>query len=435
MTFIKTSYRKWLPWLMVIIALYFANEILNSTEVKRSKHHRSDEKLRVVKVAEIKKSPIKPKWQATGVVIPSEQVNIVAEVSGKIEQLNPAAKPGNFLDKSAWLVKIDQTDYQLNLRNQQAQLIQAQANFDLERVERQLAKEELSLIENIDDSSIEMALVLREPQFKSAQAKLASAQANVEKAQVALTRTQVEMPFKGQIIKRNIGRGSRVGQNSSLFTLVNVETFWLEVKVPRSFLALLNKNEIVTLSQTQIWGEGRTRSAKIISVLPELDSRDRQAKILLAIDDPLNTRVIQDETSNASTGQPPVFINDFVNAELTGVEIEDAWTLKASWLLPDNTVWVIDGQKTMQKRSVNVLFKGPDLVYVAGNFKPGDLALAEKPGVTALGMPVKVKYLESLEAEMAELNKFSDKQLPKTRKKAKRQVNENNNTDSKKRAS
>lgn len=386
-----TSYRVWLPLLLIMLAVYYSYQILHSSNVKRSKPAFKNEKMRVVKVAKLIRQDVTPTWQATGVVVPAEEVNIIAEVAGVVARVNEQAKPGNLLAQGQWLVELDKTDYQLNLQTQQAQLIQAQANFDLERAEQQLAKEELSFLNNGDhqiQANMEMALILREPQFKASQAKLAAAETNVEKAKVALARTEVVMPFDGKITKRNIGRGSKVGQNSTLFTVVNVAAFWLEVKVPRSFLNLIDKQQTVTLSQPRLWGEGKTRSARVVSVLAELDNKDRQAKLLLAIDDPLNSKIA------ANVQRPLVFINDFLTAELTGLAIKNAWTLATHWVMPDNSVWVVDKDKTMQKRHVDVLFKGRDLVYVTGDFQPGDLAVSEKPSVTAIGMKVRAKLAD-----------------------------------------
>lgn len=400
MKLIISHYRTWLPILLVIIASYFAYTIYHSTEVKRFKRGHQVKKMRVVKVAPIIRSEVEPSWIASGVVIPSEQVNVLSEVSGVIEAVNPLAKPGALLAKGEHLLTIEQTDYLLNLATVEAQLIQAQADFDLEAAERRLAKEELSFMDNVDKSSLEMTLVLREPQFKTAQAKLAIAKVNVEKAQVALQRTQAAMPFRGKITNKNIGLGSKVGQNSTLFDVVNVDTFWVEVKVPRAFLTILNKQAPVTLSQEKLWGVNKTRQASIIGVLPSLDSSDRQAKVLLAVNDPLllNNKVNLPE-------HPEVFINDFVNAELKGQKIANAITIKSHWLQTDNSIWVVDKDNKLQKRFLKILFKERDVVYVEDDFHMADQALDEKPGIAVAGVEVKVKENNSEDEQAAKLFK------------------------------
>mgnify|MGYP003388473521 CR=1 FL=1 len=421
MKFRTSHYRTWLPLLLVVISGFIAYQMYHSSNVKRSWKSDKPNKLRVVKVAPLKQTTVEPKWQAAGTIIPAESVNVVAEVSGIVKSVNNKARPGALLEKGAPLVTIKPTDYLLNLATQNAQLVQAQASFDLEKAEQRLAKEELSYMNEADKSSLEMALVLREPQFKSAEAKLAIAKVNVKKAEVALERTNIKMPFTGTIIKKNTGHGSKVNSNSALFSVVNVDTFWIEVKVPRAFLMILNKQKSVTLSQAELWGEGKTRKARIISTLPELDNRDRQAKVLLAIDDPLNIIA----PSNNENHQP-VYINDFVTAELSGGEIDNAWTLETHWLQPDNTVWVIDKQKTMQKRDVNILFKEREFIYVSGNFQKGDFAITEKPNVTAIGMKVIPKLAVTSNTGGGDINKFEKFSQPIERKRMKKREHKGN---------
>ncbi len=400
--------KTWLPWLLVLISLPLAFIIFDSgkqsskwfsdnsaktakaAKMSKGKKHKKARMPsgRIVNVAPLLKTNYQPKWQTTGLVKAAEAVRIVSEVAGKVEKINEKAHSGTLLAKGDWLVELDQTDYLLNLRTAQAQLVQAEANFSLELANQQLAKEELSLIEHLDQS-IEVALVLREPQLASAKAKVETAKVAVEKSQVALQRTQVKMPFTGKIVSRSVGRGSRVGQNSNLFDIINVERFHLEIKIPRSFLPLLDSNQQVELSQDKLWGKAQVRYANILSVLPELDARDRQVKVLLAIDDPLSLQ-IKNEPLLAKSA-PAIFVHDFLSVSLLGKALEDVWVINDNWLQTDKSIWVVDENNTLQKRAVEIVFKGREKIYVQADFLAGDRALNEKPGIASIGLSVAVK--------------------------------------------
>jgi len=308
-------------------------------------------------------------------------VKIYARVSGNIAVVNVSATPGKMLRKGEWLVKLETIDFELALKSEQAQLEQAQANLFLEQADQTLAQEELQLLGNNNGIAINQSLVLREPQITVAKAKVSVARNNVEKAQLNLARTTVKMPFDGKVISKGIGQGSKVSNNTSLFSVINTEVYWLEVKIPHKLLAILDKHQLANISQPRLWGEGIYRPARFVSILPELDEKDRQVKVLLAIDAP------QSEVTN----QPQVFINDFLNVQLHGHAINNAWTIKHSWLQPDNTIWVVDQNSTLQKRAVEVLFKGRDVIYVRTKIQPGDRALAEKPGIASVGLTVKTR--------------------------------------------
>ena len=386
----------WLPIGVVITGAFIGYLILTSNNLqpqtkalkkelkKEFKKEKQQKRARTVQVVALERRSVEPTWRASGYVIPSETVNIRARVSGDIEEINAIAQPGQALKKGEWLVKLDPTDFELSLNSQQAQLAQANASLALEQADQVLAKEELALLNQTSELAIDETLVLRKPQLAMAQSKVDVANNNVEKALINLSRTRVVMPFDGKIVDQYIGRGSNVSTNTTLFSVTNTKRYWLEVKIPHLFLPLLNQTQPYKVIQDRLWGKEKYRYAKFISVLPELDTKDRQIIILLAIDKPLDDK----------KGQPHVFINDFVNVELKGNKIVNAWTIKYNWLQPDNTIWVVDAQQTLQKRAVEVIFKGREFIYIHGKFQEGDLALAEKPGIANIGLPVKVKRLD-----------------------------------------
>ena len=76
---------------------------------------------------------------------------------------------------------------------------------------------------------------------------------------------------------------------------------------------------------------------------------------------------------------------------LRGKELEGAWAIDPNWLQPDNTIWLVDAQSRLQKRPVEVLFKGRDKLYVAGDFAAEEWALAEKLSVATPGMKVETR--------------------------------------------
>ena len=399
---------KALPLFIVMLGVGLAYFILNTGDQKPAHFKKNQSKrLRIVQTSKLVKGSIVPFWNASGSVKPAESVKIHARVSGNISLINSLAMPGGWLKKGQWLAKLETVDLELALKSQQAQLEQAKANIALVQADQILAKEELLLLNNIDGFSIDESLVLREPQLTVAKAKVSVAKNNVEKAELNLSRTSVLMPFDGKIISKDIGTGSKVSTNTSLFSVVNTDVYWLEVKIPHKFLALFDKQQLADVSQTRLWGEGKYRKAKFVSILPELDNKDRQVKVLLAIDDP------QTEKSN----QPQVFLNDFLNVQLKGKPIKNAWTIKHSWLQSDNTIWVVDKKSTLQKRAIDVLFKGRDVIYVRTEIKPGDRALAEKPGIASVGLSVRSrKSLSSSIGKIKGENKPNNKAINEERK-------------------
>jgi len=373
---------KLVPLFIILLGGLVGYFILFAGEQKPANYKKSQlKRLRIVQTSQLEKGSVAPFWNTSGFVIPAESVKVYARVSGNIAAINALATPGGKLKKGQWLAKLETLDFELALKSQEAQLAQANANLELEQADQTIAKEELLLLNHHEGVDIDESLVLREPQLTAARAKVSVAINNVEKAQLNLKRTNVLMPFEGEIISKQVGVGSKVSSSTLIFSVVNTQTYWLEVKIPHKFLSLLDRDQLADISQTRLWGEGRKRQARFVSILPELDTKDRQVKVLLAIDNP--------QAANAE--QPQVFINDFLNVQLKGKTIENAWTIKHPWLQPDNTIWVVDKQSKLQKRVVEVLFKGRDDIYIQAEFESGDKALAEKPGIAAVGLQVRTR--------------------------------------------
>ncbi len=394
---------KLLPLFFVILGLLLGYYILHSEQEKPTgfQKHKS-KRLRIVQTSPLFKGSIVPFWHTSGFVIAAESVQVYARVSGNIASINPRATPGGILEKGQWLAKLETIDFEIALSSQQAQLKQTHANLALELGDQALAKEELSFIGHSNVVNIDESLVLRAPQLTMAKAKVSIAENNVEKAALNLSRTTVVMPFDGKIISKGVGVSSKVSTNTSLFSVVNTDVYWLEVKIPHKFLALFDKQQFAEVSQARLWGDGIIRQARFVSILPELDNKDRQVKVLLAIDKP--------QVENST--QPQVFINDFLNVNLKGKPINNAWTIKHSWLQPDNTIWVVDKNKTLQKRVVEVMFKGRDVIYVRTEIQQGDRALAEKPGIASVGLSVRTRN-DLSSSEIASDDKASQENILK----------------------
>lgn len=168
--------------------------------------------------------------------------------------------------------------------------------------------------------------------------------------------------------------------------------------MPHRFIDLLDKNANYNLHQDLVWGENESRDAQFVSIMPQLDSKDRQVKILLSIDKP-------------TTKLPLVFINDFIHVELKGKPLNDVWRLKHHRLQGDDSVWVVDNKDTLQKRSVQVLFKNREHIFVRGGFVEGDWLLAEKPGIVAVDLPVKPRRVRS-DLDTTRMVSSNDDELP-----------------------
>ena len=321
----------------------------------------------------------KPSWIAGGQVRAAEHIQLMAEVDGVVIDINPIATPGALLEPGQWLAQLKQDSYKFALIQQQSAVIQAESELALEHGRQQLAQEELVLAdEKLTISN--QALVLREPQIAAAKAELNKARAHLQQAQLDLINTRITMPFRGKIIERTIGHRSRISSTTPLFELINVDRFWLEVKVPRHFIQWLDTQALATLHQPSIWGN-QSRQARILQIRPDVDSSDRQAKVVLEIEDPLALE---------NTNLPKLFVNDFVEVTLPGKALTNSANVATKALLNNNQVWVVNEKKQLELRELSVSFRGRDHIIVQQSLAHGEQIVTSRLPSANAGMAVEI---------------------------------------------
>ncbi len=337
-------------------------------------------KERLVEVIDLKRSDSRPSWLAGGEVTAAQQVALSSQVNGRVDHIDAAAIPGAFLSRGSKLAQLDPQDFQFQLIQKESSVIQAQADLDIELGQGRVAQQDFNTSQKSrrKPSEQDKALILREPQKKSKQAALLKAQTERDNAQLNLQRTQIRMPFDGQIISRSLSIGSQVTTGSVLFNIASSEEYWLEVKVAKQYLPFLDKEMDVLIGQPA-WplkdGKATWHKAKILHVLPQVDTVDRQAKLLISIKDPL-----------ALT--PGILMGDYVDVRLFGREILNAYEISSQYLIDENSVWVVNDKK-LYKRQLNVTYQGREHVWVNSGFQAGDQLLVSKLGTITEGTPVR----------------------------------------------
>jgi multidrug efflux pump subunit AcrA (membrane-fusion protein) len=207
------------------------------------------------------------------------------------------------------------------------------------------------------------ALVLREPQLRSAEAEVQLASVAEDQAQLELRRTLVTAPFDAQILSRRVNLGSQVTAGDVLARMVGVETYWIETTIPLDKLRWLqfsDSNEEqaspVKVSLRNAWAEGQERDGYLFRLVGELEEDTRMARALVAVDDPLARRP-------GGENLPHLMLGAFAECQIEGREIHGAVRLKRDYIRADDTVWLMrDGRLAIQP--VDIEFRDSEFAYV-----------------------------------------------------------------------
>ncbi|HTX65089.1 MAG TPA: efflux RND transporter periplasmic adaptor subunit [Opitutaceae bacterium] len=154
---------------------------------------------------------------ATGVLQSPTSVNVSSQVSGLIKKLyvdfNSPVKAGQVL------ADLDPATYQSRVQQAQAQLAQAQASYDLQRLSTDRTKE-LCAKGLVAQQDLDTAVA----QLAQAAAQLQIAQSNLDSAKVDLSRCTISSPIDGIVIDRECDIGNTVAASlnaPTLFTIAN----------------------------------------------------------------------------------------------------------------------------------------------------------------------------------------------------------------------
>lgn len=369
--------------LILMLALLIANIIIKTAPKPERKLDAIKERL--VEVQDLQRSSSRPQLIAGAEVKPSQQLALTSQVSGILAVINPQAVPGAILAKGDELARLDEQDFKLQVIQKQAAVTQAQADLDIELGQGRVAQKDFSISQKnargqagAQISTQDKALILRQPQQKAKQAALDKAKADLAMAELNLERSRLTMPFNGQIISRSVSVGAQVNANSSLFSITNSDEYWLEVKVAKQFLPLLDMQHDVLLSQPswplqqgkKVWHKG-----KILHALPQVDANDRQAKVLIAISQPMQL-------------QPNILLGDYLDVQLFSRLLTDSYKIESQYLLDNDSIWVVN-DNTLYKRQLDIIFQGREFDWASAGIEAGDQLLTSKLGTITQGTKVR----------------------------------------------
>lgn len=160
--------------------------------------------------------------EATGTLVPVNQVDLVARVPGFLQEIG--YRDGAMVKQGDKLFVVEPRPYLNQLQEAQAtqaasaaQLKQAEAEYDRQS---QLGKQDFA-----SQSVVDQALAKRD----AARATLMQAQANAENAAIQYTYTQVNAPFEGRVTAHLVSVGEYVGGGTptKLATIVQIDPIWV----------------------------------------------------------------------------------------------------------------------------------------------------------------------------------------------------------------
>ena len=94
------------------------------------------------------------------------------------------------------------------------------------------------------------------------------------------TRYEITAPISGTIIEKHITRGEKVGEDVNVFTVADLTTVWVNVKVPARDISLVHRGMNVVVESP----DGLKTEGKVAMVSPIVDTDTRSATARVVVD-------------------------------------------------------------------------------------------------------------------------------------------------------
>ena len=290
---------------------------------------------------------------AHGNVTAWRELELAAQVSGRILWQSPTFEPGVVVEAGEPLLRIDPTDYELAL----AEARQA------------LASAELALAD---------AKALRQSaRIDEAEATVAAAQARIARAERDLANTEITAPYRAVIDEQRVELGQFISAGTAVGRILGADRAEVRLPIPPQDIAFIDG---AAATPVALFAEGSTREARwrgeLVRIEARLDSETRVVPVVVEVEDPLD---------DSRHGQPLPF-GLFVRAEIPGQPVAGAVELPQDALHGEAVFLFVDG--ALERRPVTVARMSDGRALVTEGLADGDRVVTTRLDLMFDGMAV-----------------------------------------------
>lgn len=334
------------------------------------------------------------KVRAQGSVSARTEIDLVPEVSGKVARVSSSLTAGGFFEAGDELLAIESRDFELGVVRAKSQLAQAAAALAREEAEASVAMKEWKEL----GSGAASPLLRREPQLAQARAAVHAAEAAFEQAERDLARCVLRAPFAGRVERRSVAAGQFVTRGAPVARIYAVDYAEVRLPLPAEELAYLDlplefrgeakraAGPAVTL-RANFAGSQHEWQGGIVRTEGRIDARNRMIYAVVQVEDPYGRTGV--------SARPPLAVGLYVDCEIAGKTAKNAVALPRRALRNKDELWVIDGEKKLFIRKVEVLRAGRDEVIVGSGLEAGELVCVSSLDAAVNGMSTRLARDES----------------------------------------
>lgn len=311
--------------------------------------------------------------QARGIIEPEKQITLVAQVIGTVTHISKAFETGASFNKGDILLQADTT--YLNLELQKAKAAYNQAAFHELEVKAQIEAGSF-----IDDSSKTSTLAQGIPQLEVATSAKDAALAALQAAKKQMDNATLRAPFNGRVMTRNIQEQEQLVIGRPLAQIYSTDSYRIRFPLTQAQLELAD-----------IPAANNTSGNPGIIISNESTQQQWRGKILHSEGYIAANRmvyIIAEVFSDKST-LAEIIPGSLLRIDMMSKPLHNAIMLPSKALQGDGTVWTITADNRLHNKTVQVLHRSTEAVYITGGLNSSDRVVVNQIAGMTENLPVK----------------------------------------------
>lgn len=359
---------------LALIGLGLLGTVLFIKTAPKAEKKRPPKSATLVETVPLKQSDETVVLHLAGTLIPAQEIMLRPRVGGEILSVHPDFIEGGLLPQGSELLRIDPTDYELELANAESAHASAQFDYKRELGRQEVAQREWYLLKSDDATELEEELALRKPNLAAIQARLKAAKAWEKRARLNLERTNIRAPFNALVLERLADLGSQAAPQNNLARLVGTDRFHVVTSVP---LDRIDWISIPGSAATIRSASGKTREGRVVRLLGNLEPQGRMARVLIEVDDPLCLQ--------SGPASHRLLLGEYVQVEVQGSTLDQVFRIPRSALHNNREIWIAK-EGHLDIRQVETLWRDARSVLLRNHLAENELLITSNLSAPIQGM-------------------------------------------------
>ncbi len=350
-----------------------------------------------VDVAIARPTSLRATVRSHGRIEPRGEIQIVAEVGGRLLRVSPNLERGRFFEAGELLVEIDPRDSRVALDAAGGALARAES-------EALLAEARLGRLLALSEREVVSSASLEEAQHTRDIARASVREAAAARAAAAhdLERCTLRAPYGGRVRERLVEPGQFVTPGTALARIYGIDEAEIRLPILTSELAVLDlasaggdEQPLQATLRGEHAGRAVSWSARVTGSAGEILPGTRTVHLIARVRDPFARGELSLEGVRSAAAAPPLAVGQWLTAEIAGRRLDGVFALPRAALQGPAEVWVVDASERLEVRAVEVVRTEGEEVWVRQGLAAGERVVVAA-GAPLPGERVRVRELSDV---------------------------------------